>query len=239
MRTFGSAGTRPLTQTASSPIEFASSSARGLEEVAEGVRLEDRSHFELIVSCIYERGGTLPDDIRGFPNPASRPDLACPPLVGHVRGELPKAELCMIHIWPKVTEVPWGRPRICDLTTLILDDEIDSRSLRSGEPGEAPFRRTTASTVPGLAGQRTGRSSLSHDGRRVRGRTPVPGDHDDAGTVETQTVPADEYVSPRPGRRRLARQGLPAGQARRAPPAYSRTRPPTTSSRVPPGEAKL
>ncbi len=48
------------------------------KEICEDARLEDRAHFELITPRVYELGGQLPADIRGFADQAGCPDAFCP-----------------------------------------------------------------------------------------------------------------------------------------------------------------
>src|SRR5258708_25212089 len=50
----------------------------GMKEIIEDARIEDRNHFEALVPRIYELGGELPRDIRGFADVARCPD-AYPP----------------------------------------------------------------------------------------------------------------------------------------------------------------
>jgi Ferritin-like domain len=45
----------------------------GLKEIIEDARIEDRNHFEALVPRIYELGGELPRDIRGFADVAGCP----------------------------------------------------------------------------------------------------------------------------------------------------------------------
>src|SRR5919197_3120018 len=50
----------------------------GLKEITEDARIEDRNHFEALVPRIYELGGALPRDIRGFADMAACPDAFLP-----------------------------------------------------------------------------------------------------------------------------------------------------------------
>src|SRR2546423_15306483 len=50
----------------------------GLKEIIEDARIEDRNHFEALVPRIYELGGELPRDIRGFADVAGCPDAYLP-----------------------------------------------------------------------------------------------------------------------------------------------------------------
>src|SRR5262249_18552638 len=50
----------------------------GLKEIIEDARIEDRNHFEALVPRIYELGGELPRDIRGFADIAGCPDAYLP-----------------------------------------------------------------------------------------------------------------------------------------------------------------
>src|SRR5437867_11666534 len=50
----------------------------GIKEIIEDARIEDRNHFEALVPRIYELGGELPRDIRGFADVAGCPDAYLP-----------------------------------------------------------------------------------------------------------------------------------------------------------------
>src|SRR6266705_3469077 len=50
----------------------------GLKEIIEDARIEDRNHFEALLPRIYELGGELPRDIRGFADQAGCPDAYLP-----------------------------------------------------------------------------------------------------------------------------------------------------------------
>lgn len=50
----------------------------GLKEIIEDARIEDRNHFEALTPRIYELGGALPRDIRGFADIAGCPDAFLP-----------------------------------------------------------------------------------------------------------------------------------------------------------------
>jgi ferritin-like protein len=50
----------------------------GLKEIIEDARIEDRNHFEALTPRIYELGGVLPRDIRGFADVAGCPDAYLP-----------------------------------------------------------------------------------------------------------------------------------------------------------------
>src|ERR1700751_3500951 len=50
----------------------------GLKEITEDARIEDRNHFEALVPRIYELGGKLPDDMKGFHDLAACPPAALP-----------------------------------------------------------------------------------------------------------------------------------------------------------------
>ena len=40
-------------------VNLIGSEGEGIKEIAEVARIEDRNHFEALVPCIYELGGTL------------------------------------------------------------------------------------------------------------------------------------------------------------------------------------
>jgi len=46
----------------------------GIKEIAQTARIEDRNHFEALVPAIYELGGKLPENMKGFHDAS-----ACPP----------------------------------------------------------------------------------------------------------------------------------------------------------------
>jgi ferritin-like protein len=54
----------------------------GLKEIIEDARIEDRNHFEALTPRIYELGGALPRDIRGFADVAAARTPTCPPIPG-------------------------------------------------------------------------------------------------------------------------------------------------------------
>src|SRR4030067_2520970 len=51
----------------------------GLKEIAEVARIEDRNHFEALVPRIYELGGKLPEDMKGFHDLSACPPAHLPP----------------------------------------------------------------------------------------------------------------------------------------------------------------
>src|SRR5258708_21681807 len=55
----------------------------GLKEIIEDARIEDRNHFEALTPRIYELGGALPREIRGFADIAVCPDACLPPNPRH------------------------------------------------------------------------------------------------------------------------------------------------------------
>ncbi len=116
------------------------------KEICEDARLEDRAHFELITPRIYELGGQLPADIRGFADRAGRPAAFLPGYSGmtqegvetveRIQQEpvkaadilevLLEAERCAIRTWSEICDLTFGKdPRTYDMAARILNEEVE------------------------------------------------------------------------------------------------------------------
>ncbi|BAS29333.1 DNA protection during starvation protein [Limnochorda pilosa] len=134
------------------------------KEICEDARLEDRSHFELVLPRVYELGGSIPRDIRAFADRASCPDAYLPddPSPVNVLEVLLEAERCAIRTWSEICDLTAGGkdPRTYDMASRILQEEIEheawfiellskerdgvirpSGHFRRGEPGDAPHSK--------------------------------------------------------------------------------------------------
>lgn len=134
------------------------------KEICEDARIEDRSHFELIMPRIYELGGGLPRDIREFADRAGCPDAYLPanPSASEILTVLLEAERCAIRTWNEICDLTLGKdPRTYDLASRILQEEIEheawfiellsmerdgvarpSGHFRRGAPGDAPHSKS-------------------------------------------------------------------------------------------------
>jgi ferritin-like protein len=82
---------------------------KGLKQIAEDARIEDRNHFEALVPRIYELGGKLPADMVEFHNISACPPAklpANPKDINAMLEVLVKAEQCAVR----------GYIRVCDMT---------------------------------------------------------------------------------------------------------------------------
>jgi len=76
----------------------------GLKEIIEDARIEDRNHFEALTPRIYELGGALPRDIRGFADIAGCPDAYLPQNPRDIKAMLNvlvEAERCAVRTTPR------------------------------------------------------------------------------------------------------------------------------------------
>ncbi|MCO8256291.1 DNA protection protein DPS [Haladaptatus sp. AB618] len=133
------------------------------KEITEDARLEDRSHFELVMPRVYELGGHIPVDIGDFMNRASCPHAELPddPTAENILEVLLEAERCAIRTWSEVCDMTQDcDPRTYDMASRILQEEIDHEAWfiellsmeRDGEvnpaghfvrdqPGDAPYSK--------------------------------------------------------------------------------------------------
>jgi ferritin-like protein len=150
----------------------------GLKEIIEDARIEDRNHFEALIPRIYELGGKLPDDIRGFADVAGCPDAYLPESLGGVTAErrggaptamgaypamtgqntrdlltvLVDAERCAIRTYTDICNFTQGKDhRTYELALAILNEEIEHEAWFSEFLGEGPsghFRRGSPGASP-------------------------------------------------------------------------------------------
>ncbi len=114
----------------------------GLKEIAEAARIEDRNHFEALVPRIYELGGKLPANMKGFHDMS-----ACPPAplpddptdVSAILKVLVEAERCAVRGYTHICNITAGKDhRTYDLALAILNEEIEHESWFSEFIGEGP-----------------------------------------------------------------------------------------------------
>ncbi len=153
----------------------------GLKEIIEDARIEDRNHFEALVPRIYELGGRLPDDIRGFADVAGCPDAYLPDSLGGraaerrgsgrtALGEYPaatgtairdlltvlvEAERCAVRTYTDICNYTFGKDhRTYELSLAILNEEIEHEAWFSEFLNEGPsghFRRGVPGVSPYVA----------------------------------------------------------------------------------------
>src|SRR5215468_1481266 len=114
----------------------------GLKEIIEDARIEDRNHFEALTPRIYELGGKLPRDIRGFADIAGCPDAYLPenPLdMKQMLGVLVEAERCAVRTYTEICNMTFGKDhRTYDLALAILHEEVEHEAWFSEFLGEGP-----------------------------------------------------------------------------------------------------
>ena len=127
----------------------------GIKGVVEDARLEDLSHFESILSRIYELGGSLPNDAQEFIRMSGCEFLQLPPKrtdLNEIMKKCLKAEQGAIVNWNKVCNMTYGKdPATYDVAKDILREEIEheawflellygrpSAHMRRKFPGERP-----------------------------------------------------------------------------------------------------
>ena len=126
----------------------------GLKEIIEDARIEDRNHFEALAPRIYELGGKLPKDIRGFADVAGCPDAylpADPRNVQEMLKVLVEAERCAIRVYTEICNMTVGKDhRTYALALAVLHEEVEHEAWFSEFLGDGPsghFRRES----PGLS----------------------------------------------------------------------------------------
>jgi len=109
----------------------------GLKEIIEDARIEDSNHFEALVPRIYELGGELPRDIRGFADVAGCPDAYLPdslkggksptgPSLKDLLTVLVEAERCAIRTYSDICAFTQGKDhRTYAISAAILNEEIE------------------------------------------------------------------------------------------------------------------
>ena len=127
----------------------------GVKGVVEDARLEDLSHFESILSRIYELGGSLPNDAQEFIKMSGCEFLQLPPNktdLKEIMKKCLKAEQGAIVNWNKICNMTYGKdPATYDVAKDILREEIEheawflellygrpSAHMRRRYPGERP-----------------------------------------------------------------------------------------------------
>ena len=138
----------------------------GLKEIIEDARIEDRNHFEALVPRIYELGGELPRDIRGFADVAGCPDAYLPDSLKGGKSPtgsslkdlltvLVEAERCAIRCYTDLCQFTQGKdPRTYAISAAILNEEIEHEAWFSEFLGEGPsghFRRGKPGASPYVA----------------------------------------------------------------------------------------
>lgn len=112
-----------------------------IKEIAEVARIEDRNHFEALVSRIYELGGRLPDDMKKFHDMSACPPARLPenPNVKEILKVLVNAERCAVRGYTNICNITAGKDhRTYDLALAILNEEIEHESWFSEFLGEGP-----------------------------------------------------------------------------------------------------
>ena len=115
------------------------------KEICEDARIEDRSHFELIMPRAYELGGGLPADIRTFADRAGCPDAYLPkePTATNILTVLLEAERCAVRTWNEICDLTLGKdPRTYDMASRILQEETE-HSPKPSESSRRTKRRAT------------------------------------------------------------------------------------------------
>ena len=64
--THGVSAHGPINPSSEQMSSHPSQDIKGMKEIIEDARIEDRNHFKALVPRIYELGGKLPEDIRTF-----------------------------------------------------------------------------------------------------------------------------------------------------------------------------
>ncbi len=114
----------------------------GLKEIAETARIEDRNHFEAIVPRIYELGGRLPENMNDFHDISACPPAKLPKNPRDIQAMLKVlvgAERCAVRGYTRICNITAGKDhRTYDLSTAILNEEIEHESWFSEFLGEGP-----------------------------------------------------------------------------------------------------
>lgn len=114
----------------------------GIKEIAESARIEDRNHFEAIVPRIYELGGRLPENMNDFHDISACPPAKLPKNPRDIQAMLKVlvgAERCAVRGYTRICNMTAGKDhRTYDLSTAILNEEIEHESWFSEFLGEGP-----------------------------------------------------------------------------------------------------
>ena len=112
----------------------------GLKQIAETARIEDRNHFEALLPRIYELGGEIPNDMKGFHDlsgcpPATLPED--PEDVEAILEVLVGAERCAVRQYTGICDMTAGKDhRTYLLAQAILNEEVEHESWFSEFLGE-------------------------------------------------------------------------------------------------------
>jgi len=112
-----------------------------VKEIAEQARIEDRNHYEALVSRIYELGGKLPDCLCEFYEGASCAPAKLPenPTTEEILKVLRDAERCAMAGYNEICKLTYGKDhRTYDLACAILQEETQHESWFSEFLGEGP-----------------------------------------------------------------------------------------------------
>jgi ferritin-like protein len=114
----------------------------GIKEIAETARIEDRNHFEALVPRIYELGGKLPEKMNAFHDMSACPPASLPKDPTDINAMLKvlvEAERCAVRGYTRICNMTAGKDhRTYDLSTAILNEEIEHESWFSEFLGEGP-----------------------------------------------------------------------------------------------------
>lgn len=113
-----------------------------IKEITEAARVEDRNHYEALVTRIYELGGNLPDNLSDFYNMASCSHAKLPQDQHNVKDiltTLVRAERCAMAGYNKICNYTMGKDhRTYDLSLAILHEETEHESWFSEFLSEGP-----------------------------------------------------------------------------------------------------
>ncbi len=103
-----------------------------IKSIAEAARIEDRNHYEALVTRIYELGGKLPDNLSEFYEMASCPPANLPEpnndTIEIIR-ILRDAERCAMARYQKICKMTYDKDfRTYDLSLAILHEETEHES---------------------------------------------------------------------------------------------------------------
>ena len=103
-----------------------------VKEITEAARIEDRNHYEALVTRIYELGGTIPDNLCEFYNMASCPPANLPEQPNdtlEIIRTLRDAERCAMAGYQKICKMTFDKDfRTYDLALAVLHEETEHES---------------------------------------------------------------------------------------------------------------
>lgn len=113
-----------------------------IKPIVEAARIEDRNHYEALISRIYELGGKLPDNLVEFYQNASCPHANLPKDENNpneILKVLVQAERCAMAGYNKICNLTMGKDhRTYELSLAILHEETEHESWFSEFLGEGP-----------------------------------------------------------------------------------------------------